>query len=222
MNHLDYTEVITLLEEYKKNFSSIFSEEEKNLADELSNNLKDLEATSSEIIDINSRIFELEDPSPNTDDEIDLIFFKIKLQRADPNIPIKLDNATRAYQKSFQSHLSTEEVKKMENKLSRITSEFYRIAHRVAKITESLPKLKAFKATTIRVIRNNLIEHPEGKRSQVTYDTFSHSKNEGPYVKGLRTGDHLEHMDKGFKNNSEEFLAELTQVLNQSLSEQVF
>lgn len=197
----------------------MLSQQQKNLADELSNNLKDLQDISNEIVSINSNIFAIEDHSPNINDEIEFMGFKIKMERADSNIPIMLDNVSKAYPKSFQNPFSSEEVKKMENKLARAAYEFYRVAHRVAHITKKLPKLKSFKANSIRIIRNQLIEHPENKDSGVTYDSFSYSKNEGPYIKGMRTGDQLENMDKGFKNNSEEFLSELTKVLNQSLSE---
>lgn len=217
MNHFDYSEARDLFEKYIESFFPLFSEDQKNLADELSNKLKDLEGVSMEIVDTNSRLFIIENPSPNINDEIEFMGFKIKLQRADPNIPIMLDNATRAYQKSFQNPFSGEEVKKMENKLARLASEFYIIANRIAHIAKKLPALESFKANTVRIIRSQLLEHPEGKSSGVTYDTFSYSKNDGPCIKGFRVGARLEHMDKGFKNNNEEFLAEFENVVSKSL-----
>ena len=80
-------------------------------------------------------------------------------------------------------------------------------------IAESLPKFNSFKLASIRKIRNHLIEHPEGKASGITHDSFSYSLNEGPYVKGLRIGDKTKHMDRGFKINVEEFISTLKKIL---------
>lgn len=213
MERIDFSEVKKLFKEYKNKFLPTFSNIQKDLVDEMDNCIQDLCDVSDEIVNTINILFAGEALIPNESDEIELMGFKIKLKRADPNVPIKLDNATRAFSRSLSISSSSEETKKSERKLMRATFEFYRIAHRISHITESLPSLDGFKAKDIRIIRNHLIEHPEKKDSGVTYDSFSYSKNEGPYVKGLRIGQKTNHMDKGFKINNEEFVSELERAL---------
>ncbi len=216
MNHFDYSEVKDLFKNYQEKFSNSFSPQELDLVKEFANKLNDLEQISNDIVDINSQLTNDEKIVPDHN-EIELGSFKIKLERADPNIPIQLDNATKAYSRD-DNLFSSQETKDKERRLERLTSEFYYVAHRVSHIAEKLPKLSKFKAIPVRIIRNHLIEHPEGKDSGVTHDSFAYSKNEGPYVKGLRVGDKIEHMDRGFKINNEEFLLELKDVLLDVLS----
>jgi len=59
----------------------------------------------------------------------------------------------------------------------------------------------------------NAFEYPEGKASGITYDNFAYSLTEGSYIKGFRRGEQTQHMDKGFKTNSEEFISKLKQAL---------
>lgn len=215
MNHLDYSQVKELVEKYLIKYSDIFSIKEKDLCGEFKNCLNSLNAISIEIIDILNELFSETTLVPNENDEIEFMGFKLKLKRADPNIPIKLGNATIAYSKGQDPLITSKKDK--ENKLERLALEFYRTAHRIIDITEKLPKLESFKARDIRIIRNQLIDHPEGKGG-ITHDSFSYSKNEGPYIKGLRIGNQLDHMDKGFKINSENFLNELESVLKGAIN----
>lgn len=219
MDHLNYPKIKRLFQNYKEKFSPSFTPQQEDLAKELANNLSDLEQIHADIVNINSELFDVPGLSPNSEDEIEFVGFKLKLKRADPNVPIQLDNVTRAYSRGGTLPSVTSETKDKERRLERLASEFYRVAHRVAHIAEKLPALTTFKATPIRIIRNNLIEHPEGASSGVTHDSFSYSKNEGPYVKGLRVGDKIQHMDKGFEINNEEFLFELEAILLQSLAQ---
>lgn len=186
MEHLNYLEIKELFQNYKEKYSSSFTPQQKDLADELANNLGDLEQISTNIVNINSQLLDVASLSPNDEDEIEIMGFKIKLKRADPNVPIQLDNATKAYSRGDVLPSVTPDTKDKERRLERLSLEFYRVAHRVAHIAEKLPALTTFKATPIRIIRNHLIEHPEGTDSGITHDSFSYSKNEGPYVKGWR------------------------------------
>jgi hypothetical protein len=106
----------------------------------------------------------------------------------------------------------------MEGRLERATFAFYQIAHRVTHFTETLPGLRSFECVSVRIVRNHLLEHPEGKSSGVTFDTFSYSKNDGPCIKGVRRGGQMQHMDQGFRTNSEQFTTNLSETLKQALS----
>lgn len=218
MNHCNYSEVRELFKNYREKFSTQFDVRQIDLASEFSNSLADLEQISHEIVDLNAELFLLENFEPNEGDEIEIMGFKLRLKRADPNVSIKLDNATKAYSRDEERFPTAPYVSEKERRLERLASEFYRIAHRVAHIAENLPTLQKFKAAKIRIIRNQLIEHPEGENSGTTHDSFSYSKNEGPFIKGLRVGGQTKHMDSGFKINNEEFLRELKAVLLQGLA----
>ncbi len=217
MNNFDYSDTKKLFEKYKERFFSSFTPLQKDLADELLNKLNDLDEVSMEIVELVSNLFSNKNLSPDENDIVNLGPFKIKLKRADPNIPIKLDNATKAYSRGTQGIFSVGEITKTERKLERITAEFYKLANRITHITENLPNLSSFKCKTIRIIRNKLIEHPEGKESGITHDSFSYSKNEGPYIKGLRKGNQTQYMDQGFKKNSEEFILKFKESIQQAL-----
>lgn len=219
MDRYNYSEVKELLQSYTEKFSSSFTTQQKDLVSEFINKLGDLEQISSDIVNVNSHLFDASSFNLNNEDEIEIMGFKLKLKRADPNVPIQLDNATKAYSRgNVLSSVNPETIDK-ERRLERLASEFYRVAHRIAHIAEKLPVLTIFTAKSIRMIRNHLIEHPESTDSGITNDSFSYSKNEGPLVKGLRVGDKAQFMDKGFKINNEEFLSELKIVLLKSLAQ---
>ena len=73
------------------------------------------------------------------------------------------------------------------------------------------PGLKGFEAPGVRDVRNQLLEHPEGKNSTVIENGRSYSLTDGPIVKGT---DKVEIFpDRGLYVNAEEFRAELVQRL---------
>lgn len=219
MDRFNYSEVKELLQSYTEKFSSSFTTQQKDLASEFINKLGDLEQISSDIVNVNSQLLDVPSLSPSNEDVIEIMGFKLKLKRADPNVPIQLDNATKAYSRGNALSSVNPEIIDEERRLERLASEFYRVAHRVVHIAQKLPALTILKAKSIRIIRNQLIEHPESADGGITHDSFSYSKNEGPYVKGLRVGDKTQFMDKGFKINNEEFLSELKIVLLRSLAQ---
>ncbi|MEY4602554.1 MAG: hypothetical protein RL292_495 [Candidatus Parcubacteria bacterium] len=215
MDYPDYSSVKKLVKEYLIRFSDKFSLKEKDLGIELENCVNNLEYISKEVVDVVNELFFETTLLPNDNDVIEFMGFKLKLKRANPNIPIKLENASIAYSKGQEFSLTGKEDK--EKKLERLSIEFYRTAHRAIDIAEKLPELKAFKARDIRIVRNKLIDHSDEKGG-ITHNSFSYSKNEGPYVKGLRVGNQLEHMDKGFKLNNENFINELFSVLSKAVN----
>ncbi len=218
MNNFDYSEIKNLFEQYKNRYFSSFNSTQKDLTDELLNKLNDLDQVSTEIVTLVSSLFLIENFLPDKDGVITFGEFKIKLNRANPDVPIQLDNATMAYSRRKSSSFSKEEVAGKERKLERAATEFYHLADRITHLTEKLPSLNYFVCNPIRIIRNHLIEHPEGKDSGVTHDSFSYSLNEGPYIKGLRRDRQTQYMDEGFKKNSEDFISKLTEVIQKAIA----
>lgn len=215
MTIIDYSEVIRLYSQYLAKYSKNFTFHQKNLSEELLNKLNDLNDVSNEIVQLineltpNNRIEQGEGGT----DIVTIGPFKLTLKRADPNLPIKLDNSTTGYARSSGSPFVASELRVKERKLERLSVEYYRTADRITHIVELLPDLTKFKCKKIRIIRNQLIEHPEGKDSGVTYDSFAYSTTEGPYIKGSRVGKYTNFMDKGFRLNSQEFINKFTKVL---------
>lgn len=217
MDNLDYAEIKNLTKKYQKKFSSSFTALETDLIIELHNKLNNLDDISKEIVNQLSQLMLINDHSPDENDMITYGPIKIQLKRADPNIPIKLDNTTVGYLRGGENILPADQIQEMEKKLERTAVEFYQIAHRITHITGKLPRLTSFQCKAIRTIRNHLIEHPEGKESGITYDSFAYSKNEGPFIKGTREGQQTQFMDAGFKKNSEEFIWKLKKALEEAL-----
>lgn len=214
LNDLDYSDLSEEFKKYMEKYSEKFTPSQKDLADELDNKLRDLQCITEEIVDLVVKLFPPYALAPDAHDVVSIGPFKIKLQRADANVPIKLDNATLAY---FRSSRDADNAPDLEAKLERVTNEFYQVAYRVTQIVDKLPVLASMKNNAVKVVRNQLIEHPEGAHSGVTSDTFSYSKNEGPYVKGLRRGDQLKHMDAEFKANSQSFITDLESSIRKAM-----
>jgi hypothetical protein len=216
MNNFDYTQIKELFKKYLDKYSSEFSILQNDIAKELLLKVDSLEEISREIVDLVDELLPINQLLPNNNDEITIMGMTIKLQRADPNIPIGFDNASKAYSEGTTNDIyQNVENKKKEDKLERLAKEFYQTAFRIIKITEKLPGLKAFKSNGVRDVRNHLVEHPEGNASGITYNSFSYSKNEGPYIKGVRRNKELGHMDKGFKINNLEFISNFINNLEQ-------
>ncbi len=219
MDSIDYSELKELFVKYKYKFSNQFSLLEKDLSDELFNKLVDLDDISQEIIEIVDELLPKNRivPGKNGTDIVNIGPFSLTLKRADPNVPIQLDNSTVGYSRTKGSAFSTKESRKKERRLERLSFEFYRTADRISHITEKLPGLKSFKCNKTRIIRNHLLEHPESKDSGITYDSFAYSISEGPYIKGSRVGEHTHFMDDGFRINSLDFISNLTKTIQKTL-----
>lgn len=216
MGSFDYSEVKSLLNKYKGKYYSLLTPKQRDLLEEFINDLEDLDEISKEIVEYTQGIVPLEKITPNENDEVIFGPFKVKLTRADPNVPIGLDNFSEAYPRGRSAKTATNDIDNLKRKLERETKEFYRITYRMIKLAENLPGLKAFDSKNIRLIRNKLIEHPEEVQG-VTYDTFAYSLNEGPVIKGLRRGDQTQFMDHSFKKSSEEILSKLKNSIQNAL-----
>lgn len=94
------------------------------------------------------------------------------------------------------------------------TYSFYYLAFRVYDILRTVTKL-GISAPGIVIVRNHLMEHPEGKNSRILSYGFGHIGPNGPVVKPGRNQDEKPiHMDKGLYFNAKEFETNLLKSLN--------
>jgi hypothetical protein len=223
MNHVDYSNIKELLARYGQIFAPSLSVEQNDLVAEMTTKLSDLDQVSRKIVDLVSNLDTLRHPEPIPDgDGYDTIRtisgHSLRLKRADPNVPITRVESVVGYVRGAPADSISPEIRNLERKLERATFSFYQLAHRVTHITKNLPRLNSFNCSSVRVVRNQLLEHPEGKDSGVTFDTFVCSNNDGPCVKGMRRGGQTKHRDEGFRKNSEQFVSNLTKTLRQALA----
>src|ERR1700730_11837254 len=96
MDYFDYSEVKQLFAKYRDKFSSSFSPIEKDLAAEMANELGDVAQVSREIVDLVANLYAIQNPPPVPDgdgyDTVNIGGFSLKIKRADPNVPVELDN----------------------------------------------------------------------------------------------------------------------------------
>ena len=95
-----------------------------------------------------------------------------------------------------------------------LTEAFYYCASRARQVIRKLPGLGSFEAIGVRDVRNKLLEHPEGKDSEVIENGFSVCFERGPIIKGVRRVDKVNVFpDAGLYPNCQEFVANLKAVL---------
>lgn len=122
--------------------------------------------------------------------------------------------------------MTTEEVEahnKATFEMTLLTEAFYYFAGRVRSIlrhpSTPLPGLSGFECVGVRNTRNKLLEHPDGKDSQVWIRSFGCGGKQGPVIKALRY-DHQKDVfpDSGLYKNAEEFCANLERMLGKALA----
>lgn len=112
------------------------------------------------------------------------------------------------------------------------TESFYYLAFRFKKILATeprktggagvLPFLASFDPVGVRTVRNQLLEHPDGKDSQVFTQTFDLGTHDGPRLKAhTGSGPAQEPSDKGLFVNAGEFKTDLDALLNRVISEKL-
>jgi hypothetical protein len=104
-----------------------------------------------------------------------------------------------------------------------LTETFYYFAGRVRTILRNpqapIPGLKGFECEGVRNTRNKLLEHAEGKDSQVSIRSFGCGGSQGPVLKAVRLVDQTEVFpDKGLYKNAEEFRSNLDRLLEAELA----
>ena len=219
MDIIDYSEIKELLDKYEGKFSISLNSRDRDLIAVLINKVDDLDEISKEIVSLLSQLLPENAFAPDENGVVTFGPFKIPLVPADPNVPIKLDNVTVALPDKISKTLSDQETIRMEKKLKRAAVEFYHAANKAAQLVRRLPApLNSFECSSVWSVRNYLIEHSEQMNDRPIYDSFSYSKNEGPYIKGVRKGTQMQYMDEGFRKNSEEFISKFKKVVQKALN----
>lgn len=114
-----------------------------------------------------------------------------------------------------------QQMSKASFELQLFTETFYYFAFRTRQILQN-PKagvlgLSGFECKGVRDVRNKLIEHVEGKDSQIFIRSFASGGLGGPIIKGPRYDGQHHFQDAGLYTNAEEFRDDLDRVLNNSL-----
>jgi hypothetical protein len=99
---------------------------------------------------------------------------------------------------------------------------FYFFAARVRSIlkhgSRPIPGLNNFECEGVRNVRNKLIEHPEGRDSQIFIRSWAWGASRGPVLKAVRHGGQEDVFpDPGLYANAEEFRDNLMQVLKHAI-----
>ena len=100
------------------------------------------------------------------------------------------------------------------------TESFYYLAGRMYTILKKrfLPGLETFQCVGARNVRNKLLEHADGKESQVYVQSFGIGGDQGPTLKIKRPeGQETIFPDAGIYANAEEIRVNLEQLLNLAL-----
>lgn len=209
-----YENAILLFEKFGKENDSSFNQDQKLLLREAKNKLNGLHDLSGKIRFLNDTL--TSQLALSFDENTDILTIgtiKLRLNRADPKVKIKIDNVSKAFPLDYQNKMSNEDPK-LEKELEKITRLYYQDAYRFLTILRShFSHLKVFTVDPIDMVRNKLIEHPDNKPSGV-FDSFVYSKHDGPMIKGVRLGNQTQDMDKGFFSNEPEFLKALINKLS--------
>lgn len=100
------------------------------------------------------------------------------------------------------------------------TESFYYLAGRMYTILKKgfLPGLESFKCIGARDVRNKLLEHADGKQSQIYIQSFGIGGDQGPTLKIERPqGQEMIFPDAGLYANTEEIRSNLEKLLTASL-----
>lgn len=122
--------------------------------------------------------------------------------------------------KRYSEHLeSTMPLRISETEMRVLTEAFYYCAGRARAVLRAVyPALGQFEAVGVRDVRNQLLEHPEGKNSTVIENGTSFGFDCGPVIKGVRRVDKVHIFpDKGLYINAQEFATNLEAKLRQLL-----
>jgi hypothetical protein len=100
------------------------------------------------------------------------------------------------------------------------TESFYYLAARMRSVLRrgSLPGLKSFECEGARSVRNKLLEHPEGRDSQVFEQSFGVGGEEGPTLKIERSAEQEAIFpDAGLRANAKEIRDTFERLLDRVL-----
>ena len=179
--------------------------------DEIAHRVRRLESGVGQLMNLNDRLIERRVPQPAFDPETDIVTYrlgetehKIRLKRADPNVPITMRGLTvggayKAGTNTAEGHPSDPD----EADLEALLESYYNNAHKVLDLVQSLPGLEIFKCREITIVRNKLLEHT--RPGEVYSFGFGST---GPVMRPIHGPDREWH-DKGLVPNTESFARRL-------------
>lgn len=131
-------------------------------------------------------------------------------------------NFPEIYIKKYAPNLAPKKVLKREQKLftdlEDLTECYYYFASRLIDVTNLLPLLH-IKVKGIKVVRNQLIEHPEGKSSSILIPSFSAGADIGPVIKGPRYSHQVDtQKDSGLYPNTKELILKLESSVQNAIN----
>jgi hypothetical protein len=158
---------------------------------EIKRRLERVENETNRLIQINNKLLDDEAPKIHFDESSDTLTltFKgtaqsIKLNRANPDVPVKLAGSTSigAYVagKADRDSEATDELKAVTEQM---LEGVYNNAFRITKLAQTLTGRRRFECRNITMVRNKLVEHPE---PGAIY-SFGFSST-GPVVKPIHRG----------------------------------
>ena len=122
--------------------------------------------------------------------------------------------------------ISREEIEthqKISFEIELLTETFYYLAGRTRTVLRNkqfpFPGINTFDCEGVRNVRNKLLEHAEGKDSQVVIQSIAWGREQGPVLKAVRPSAQ-KHVfpDKGLYVNEEEFCINLEYLLQNALT----
>lgn len=142
-------------------------------------------------------------------EQLKYIYLKIAALEESNNTRLrKIVKRLDAGKKPFKG--STSGLPKSSFELQLYAEVFYYVAWRLIKMLNvHIPGFRSFECAEIRLVRNNLLEHPE-KGGHIYVNTFISGGKSGPSIKGVRPEYQAKvFVDKGFYYNVGEFLEKM-------------
>ncbi len=176
---------------YIERMGDQLSAEQQEAANELKRRLKRLENDSNRIVKINNALLDAESPKIRFDDSTGTITFdfkgasqSLKLKRADPEIPVKIDqSSTMGAYVAGRSENDSDQSDELKMIMEQMLEGFYNNAFRITKLVQVIINKRKYDCREITIVRNKLVEHPDTG----TIYSFGYSSN-GPVVKPIHRG----------------------------------
>lgn len=208
MEALTFKTAIKSIVEFAKSNSSKLTPSQNQTLLEIKRRLERLDTQVVKLMEINEKLMLKEGFKIDFDQANDTVVIsignneqRIKLNRADPTIPITMDNLSRgsAYHARSDNSLDEEE-NRLRIELESELESYYQSAHKILKLLGTISQLPRIRCMSISRIRNNLIEHAQ---DGATY-TFGIGST-GPRVKPMYQGE-LVFNDEGLLPNTQKFI----------------
>jgi len=187
---------------------------DKETLDEVLRRLQRLNSQCGELIKLNNRLIEQRAPQIRFDPDTDTLTYrmgeleeKVRLNRADPKIPIGMGTVTVAGAYKPETTVGQARCADVDElAFEGLLEDYYHNAHRMLKLVKLLPGFKNFQCREITMVRNKLVEH--SKQGEVYSFGWGSS---GPVVRPLHQQDR-EWIDRGLVPNSEALLGKLAEA----------